>query len=236
MQNNSNGNGHDANGMASYGMSSSGGAKLPTTSPDLARLQRSLGETEERRRFSANDYLRLLWKGKWIIAACVTVAALLTAYYTYSLPFIYEASIDIAVNQRETDPVFSNPILSNAGRDRALKNELQFMTSMEVYQRTAARLLQQRALDPADPRFRDSIIPLIAVAERSRARRLEGLSREQKDAQLLDPIALSIQSMTVVTPSKDADIISITTRSGDPREAALITNAYAIEYTAYSLE
>lgn len=237
MQNSSNGNGYDPNGMASFGMSSSSNAKQPAPSPDHARLQRSLGETEERRRFNASDYLRLLWKGKWIIAACVAVAALLTAYYTYSLPFIYEASIDIAVNERENNPVFSNSqIQSMYGRDRALKNELQFMTSLDVYRLTAARLVKQRALDPEDPRFRDSTIPMIAAAEIALRKRLERVPPERRNEMLVEYIAEAVKAVTVVTPAKDADIISVTTRSGDPREAALITNAYAEEYTDYSRE
>ncbi|MBC8145766.1 MAG: hypothetical protein H7X80_09270, partial [bacterium] len=233
MQNKSNGNGHEPNGMPSFGMSSSAHSK--SSSSDLARLQRSLGDGEEKRRFSANDYLRLLWKGKWIIAACVAVAALLTAYYTYSLPFIYEASVDISVNERDQEPVFGQTMWP-VNRDRALKNELQFMESQSVYEQTAEELLRRRFLDTNHMQPTDSIIPIVKAAETQLMPKLHGATPEARKARLVGQLAGMVQSLTSVSPSKDADIITITTRSGDPREAALITNTYAIVYHIHSQE
>lgn len=230
MNNGSNGS---SSSKPTFGAPASGPPRSLAPTPDLARLQRQLGETEEKRRFNASDYLRLLWKGKWIIGACVAVAGLLTAYYTYSLPYIYQASLDIALEKNEEQQVFGQQVWYR-NRDRELKNELQFMTSLPVYQQTALRLIRVRFVDTASPRFRDSTIPLVASAERALESRLHGLSDEQRVTRLTEHIAYSIQAMTTIQPSKDADVITVVTRSGDPREAALITNAYAEVYGEHS--
>lgn len=234
MNNGSNGNGSgNPGGRAPLGAPVAGPARPMAAAPDLARLQRSLGETEEKRRFNASDYLRLLWKGKWIVGACIAVAGLLTAYYTYSLPYVYEASLDIALEKNEEQQVFAQQVWGR-NRDRELKNELQFMTSLPVYQQTALRLYEHRFVDTTSPQYADSTIPLLASAEAALTARLHGLSESQKVAKIIDHMAGAIQSMTSIQPSKDADIITITTRSGDPREAALITNTYAEVYGEHS--
>jgi capsular exopolysaccharide synthesis family protein len=229
-----NANGHGGTGgRVPLGVPAAGAQRAMPAVPDLARLQRSLGETEEKRRFNASDYLRLLWKGKWIVGACMAVAGLLTAYYTYSLPFVYEASLDIALEKNEDVQMFAQTSMYR-NRDRELKNELQFMTSLDVYKLTALRLYHIRFVDTSSQQYRDSTIPLIASAEAALASRLHGAPEEQKIRRIVDHMAGAIQAMTSIQPSKDADIISITTRSGDPREAALITNVYAQVYSDFS--
>lgn len=203
------------------------------STPDLSRIQRSLNEGEEKRRFSANDYLRLLWKGKWIIGACVAVAALLTAYYTYSLPFIYESTLDIAVNEKDQEPIFGQT-MRMMSRDRALKNELKFMTAPIVYEKTALQLVTQRYLDTNRRGPGDSLIPIISATETAMKARLHGLSPDAAMVKKVVRVADLIENMVVVSPSKDADIVTITTRCGDYREAALIANTYAEIYVLHS--
>jgi capsular exopolysaccharide synthesis family protein len=231
MTNGSNGNG---NSMP-FGQPAAGSARPLGMSPEIARLQRAVAESEEKRRFSASDYIRLLWKGKWIIAACVAVAGLLTAYYTYSLPFIYEASLDIAVNESDDQQVFGQPVWYR-NRDRAMKNELQFMTSRPVFDQAALALIKRRYLDTTDSRVGDSVIPLLRAAEIALQPRLHGATEKRRIEKLVDHLSGSIERMITISPSKDADVIRVATRSGDPYEAALITNVYADIYKAHSRE
>jgi tyrosine-protein kinase Etk/Wzc len=231
-----NGNGSNGNGSGTgpeqnapaFGASARAARSLGINA-DIARIQRSLSDSDEKRRFNATDYIRLLWKGKWILGACVAVSALLTAYYTYSLPFVYESSLQIAVNEGEDQPVFQQPVWYR-NRDRVLKNELQFMTSGPVYNATALALIRREKLDTSVDRTSDSLVPLYAAAKVALAAKLHGANQLVQIQKLSTHMAASIERMISITPSKDADVITITTRSGDPREAALIANTYAEVY------
>ncbi len=202
--------------------------------PDLYRLQRSVMDSDEKHsRFNLQDYLGLLWRGKWIILACLILAGGLAAYYTYSLPYVYESSLQILVNEREGGIPLLNSETYWSSPDRVVKKELQILGSRPILQATAEELLQRRFLDSAT---RDTLIPLIYNTEKELQPVLANASEGERHDILVQRIVLSIQNMVTVSQSKDADIIQIKTRAGDPNEAALITNTYAEVYAFDNLQ
>ncbi len=201
---------------------------------ELARLQRTLIDGDEKKnRLKLLDYLGLLWRGKWIILACLIVTGSLSAYYTYSLPFIYESSLQILVNERDQGlPLLNSPSYWN-NSDRELKKELQILTSRPILEKTAYRLLDIRHIDSVK---RGPVLPVVAAAEAKLGGKLAGVSVQEGRDLMVDLIVLSLRKMITVTPSKDADIIQVNTSAGDPHEAALISNVYADIYIADNLE
>src|SRR5262249_48025950 len=85
----------------------------------------------------------------------------------------------------------------------------------------------QRFLDTTS---RDSVIPVVAAAERRLGPRLRRMSPEKARDEVVTAVAGSVRGLATFKPSKDADIIQIITQAGDPRQAALITNIYAQIY------
>jgi len=201
---------------------------------ELARLQRTLIDGDEKKnRLKLLDYLGLLWRGKWIILACLIATGSLAAYYTYSLPFIYESSLQILVNEREQSvPLLTSPSYWT-NSDRELKKELQILTSRPILEKTAARLMDIRYVDTST---RTAVLPVIAAAETKLAPRFLKSTPQEAHSLMVDQVVASLRKMIIVTPSKDADIIQVTTHAGDPHEAALISNVYADIYIADNLE
>lgn len=59
---------------------------------------------------------------------------------------------------------------------------------------------------------------------------LKNLTPEQVHKKIFTHISETLKKLITTSPSKDADIINIMTKSGDPNEAALIANVYANVY------
>ena len=194
----------------------------------ISRTVRPTGDEEKQSRFNLLDYLRLVWRGKWIILACFLVAALGTAYYTYSLPFVFQSSLQVMLKDKDEKQIFSSVSGGYQSPDRIIKKQISILRSRPILEAAADSLLKQRYLDP---HAKDSLIPLVRTAEavvlRPRAVPLpDSIAHER----LVALLSASIGRVTSAVPSKDADIISIVCKTGDAREAALIANVYASVY------
>lgn len=241
---NGSGNDRDGDNYSGYGGPQNGGEPRALTrrpqpfgpmrrpgGADLAQFPMGIIDGPEKRRFNFSDYMGLLWRGKWVVAACMVVAGVAAAYYTYSLPYVYRSSLQVIINERDAN---MTPLFSASDRvfwqppERILKKELQILSSQPLLQRTAGLLVSRRFLDTATAR--DSVIPVVAAAERRLAPRLKRIPPEQAHQEIVAAVAASVKGLTSFKPSKDADIIQIITQAGDPREAALITNIYALVY------
>lgn len=184
---------------------------------------------EEKRRFTIGDYVGLIWRGKLIILGCVIVASVASAYWTYSLPFVYQSALQVLINERDksADVFASRTDIGWTPPERVLKKELQILTSQPVRESSAEQLIQRRFLDSAK---HDSVIPIIAAVEVAFSAKLKKLPPEGRQKFLVNEVAARLLNVVFFNPSKEADVIKIVTRTGDPKEAALITNIYAKAY------
>ncbi len=238
---------HDGSGLSPYGHangngngngSANGDAYTNGTRVQPMQVQREqqvfelnrqrMAESEERSRLSFLDYLALIWRGKWVILACLLIAGVGSAFYTYSLPFVYESSLQITVNERDES---IEPILGGGGGwqspGRQLQKELQVFTSRPIVEKTARTMIARRFLDTTS---RDSVIPMIASAELEMKKKKRNLSPESRYSFVMDRLFRAIKKSVVVKTAKDADIIQVTAQTGDPNEAALLLNIYAGVY------
>ncbi|MCE7933123.1 MAG: polysaccharide biosynthesis tyrosine autokinase [Chlorobi bacterium CHB2] len=224
-----------------YGGEGANGSQLPSRSQqfppartqpyntDMMRLQRTLRDVDEKKnRLQWLDYVGLLWRGKWIILACLIVMGSLAAWYTYSLPFIYESSLQILVNEKDQSIDLLNNRNYWSNTDRELKKELQILTSRPIYEKAAQRLLALRYTDTSK---RKTVLPMLVAVEAKLGPASHHQSSEDHRTRLIDEVVESLHKMIEVKPSKDADIIQVVTRAGDPLEAALVANTFAEVYT-----
>jgi capsular exopolysaccharide synthesis family protein len=240
VPNNGNGyvNGHsDSNGrLYDPAQPAAPGRNSTLTSAQIARIVRPVDEEAKRARFSILDYLRLIWRGKWIIGACFLVAALGTAYYTYSLPFVFQSSLNVMLKDKDekVDLGLGGGYSGYQSPDRLIKKEISILRSRPILEKTADSLLRRRFLDPV---AKDTVIPLIQQAEATVLRpRATPLADSVVRERMISMLSSSIGRVTSASPSKEADIITISCKTGDPREAALIANVYAWVYVKNSEE
>ena len=57
-------------------------------------------QQQEEQQISLQDYLRILYRGRWIIAISFLVVLLATAYITFTTPKVYEATGKIIVESQ----------------------------------------------------------------------------------------------------------------------------------------
>ncbi|MCC7438012.1 MAG: polysaccharide biosynthesis tyrosine autokinase [Armatimonadetes bacterium] len=230
-----------SNDYFQYGDNGNGQSRLPSRTgqftparpqpynADMVRLQRTLrGVDEKKNKLQWLDYVGLLWRGKWIILACLIVMGSLAAWYTYSLPFIYESSLQVLVNEKDQSIGLLNNPNYWGNTDRELKKELQILTSRPIFEKTATRLIALRFTDTAK---RETVLPLLTIVEAQYG----GLSTAanaspERQNRVVDALVESLRRIIEVKPSKDADVIQVVTRTGDPNEAALIANTFAEVY------
>lgn len=196
---------------------------------ELSRLQDELVNGKEKAKFSFNDYVGMLWRGRWVILSCLLLTGAAAAYYTFSQPFVYESSMQILIEQHndKLDPITrSNQVTNWEDPQRNLKKELQIINSTPIFEETARRLIAQRYLDTT----KQKLLPIIEGVENMIKPRLKTLTPEQTQKKILTHVTETLRKLINTSPSKDADIINIATKSGDPNEAALIANVYADVY------
>ncbi|MEO5931860.1 MAG: Wzz/FepE/Etk N-terminal domain-containing protein, partial [Candidatus Kapaibacterium sp.] len=208
------GNGDSGRGQSSRALArrtgSLGSFRRQGSIQEANMIPSSLMEQQEKRRFTFSDYMGLLWRGKWIILACIIVASVAAAYYTYSQPFVYKSSLQIIINEqdRNMSPLLGSETWYWQPPERVLKKELQILTSQPILQQTAERLIAQHYLDTVK---RDTVIPVVVSSERIVNTRYVKATPEEKQAALTTTVANSIRALITFRPSKEADIIQILT-------------------------
>lgn len=167
------------------------------------------------RHFTLVDYLHLLWQGKWWILAIAGAIVAVAFYYTWTRPFIYEASARLLVNTNR--PPTGIVLVGLSGQDeRTLRNELMQMNAHETMQAVAEALWQK---------VRSGVrLPLADFSTGKKALPL----RTWEDS--LQALAARVRSVLTLVPTRDADIVDIRVRTNDPQEAALIANTFAEVY------
>jgi capsular exopolysaccharide synthesis family protein len=168
------------------------------------------------------DYLSLLLRGKWFIFASTVIAASVSVIYTLRTDSAYEATSMVLVNPRQSS---GHAPLGNLfeGNDLAkVPNELVVLRSRGLALAVAEQLLKEPFQD--ETKKRKFPILLTSVDEDTQAT-VAGT----------DVVAGRLSGSVDFMPERDADIIRITARSGNPREAAAIANTYAEMYQEQSM-
>jgi len=177
-----------------------------------APQRNGLLRTTLQRQFTPMDYAYLLWRGKWWILGVTAAVCAAAFYYTWTRPFIYEATAQLLVST--TRPPGGIVFVGLAGQeDRTLRNELMQMSSHETMQEVAAALLRREPL------------PITHFAQEEKRPVRPATWRDSVEA-----VAARLRSVLTLTPIRDADIVEIRVRTTDPHEAAVIANTFAEVY------
>lgn len=191
---------------------------MPTTpSGKRSATQRNgLAQLTLQRHFTFIDYLHLLWQGKWWIVGITGAVVAAAFYYTWTRPFIYEASARLLVNTNR--PPTGIVLVGLAGQDdRVLRNELMQMNAHETM-RAVARALWQKVKAGAP-------LPLAHQAVSH-----QGTPTALTESDSVELLARRLRSVISLIPTRDADIVDIRVRTNNPHEAALIANTFAEVY------
>ena len=168
-------------------------------------MEQQIDFQEEEQQVNLQDYLRILYRGRWIILASFFVVLLATAYFTFTSPPVYEASAKIMIE-------------SKGSMERTLF-DVNYLGNQSTLLTNQVEILKSRMLSEAVVRYLEAVPYRDSLAIFQPNRDGEYMSfRSQVNW---------IMNLLQVTPIKDTDVIEIKFSAGSPFEAAKICNVVA---------
>lgn len=165
-------------------------------------------EQEFESQVSLNDYLRIMYRGRWIIVLSFIIVFLSTVYFTFTSPPVYEASTSIIIESTgamERSLFEMNPF---GNQSTLIANQIEILKSRTL----AERVVKQ--LDLSD--VRDS---------------LQIFQPDDEGGYLtLRSMVLIIQESMEIEHRKETDVIEIKYQAGSTFESAYIANTIADQF------
>jgi capsular exopolysaccharide synthesis family protein len=172
--------------------------------------------TQNERELSLRDLVEILYKSRWLIAACFAVVVALTAAYTFTSAPEYEARSTLQVNTQNATPQIGELFgFENAFRN--VLNEIQILKSRTIAERVAEELVA-RPLPLDGPDF-----SVLEPPDDGTELTVAGVIARLRDSYV-----------KIVPLSQDVDFIEIVVTSTNPEEAAEIARLYAETYLEYN--
>ncbi len=172
-----------------------------------------MGQAPERN-VTVTDYIRILYRGRWIILFAFLAVFTATVYYTFTTSPVYTASNSIIIDRSGAmeRTLFDFNTFSN--QNTHISNQIEIIKSRSLAERVVRRL------ELSD--VRDSL----------------ALFQPNDDGEYMTMRAMvnSIRGNLEVVNKKDTDIIEITYSAPSPFEAAYIVNTVAEEFSNSSAE
>lgn len=162
-----------------------------------------------------NEYLRIILRGRWIIMVSFLVVLGLTAYVTYNMEPVYQASTTIMIEDkgRLEQSIFGFPGLMNT--QTMISNQVEIIKSRTL----AERVLESLRSSP----YRDHLKILA--------------SHDKKDHPVNQEAQLKqLRESITVEPILDTDIIIVKVTANTAFEAAYLTNEVADVFYSFNLE
>ena len=162
------------------------------------------------------DYLPVIWRGKWIILPVILIAFNVALYYTTTQEPEYVAGVTVFINtggQRSAAPL--SGLITDDYKN--ISNEIELLRSRMMAEAVAERLIDMRYMDE------DSSEPIPI---------LTAFDPETEEMHWISPggVAGRVRGAVSFSHERDTDFITITARSNNNREAALIANVFAEVY------
>lgn len=162
----------------------------------------SLDFQQEEQQVNIQDYLRIVYRGRWIILASFLVVLLITAYITFTSKPVYEATAKIMIE-------------SQGSMERALF-DVNYLGNQSTLITNQVEILKSRMLAENVVRF------LEAVPYRDS---LEVFQPDDKGEYMPFRAQVGwVMTNLEVTPKKDTDLIEVKFSANSPFEAAQICN------------
>lgn len=171
-------------------------------------MENTFDAPEVQQEINLQEYVRILYQGRWIIIASFLIVVLATAVYTFTAKPVYVASAKILVDTQGSmeQTLFDAQYFNTQSKE--ISNQIEVLKSRKLAERVVL------ALEASS--YRDSL----AVFQPNSSG--EYMSLRQQINWVMNNLE--------VTPLKDTDIIRITFSAGSPFEAAYMCNIVTETY------
>jgi succinoglycan biosynthesis transport protein ExoP len=171
-------------------------------------------EQEFGRQLSLTDYIRIMYHGRWIIAASFVLVLAIAAYITFTSPPVYQARTTVLIESKGTmeRALFGADYFGS--QTTLITNQMEILKSRKLAERTIRRLLTSDEKD--------------------------SLSIFKPDEDGFVPSFRSmvnwLQNNLEIEHRKDTDVIEIIFSAASPFECTYITNVIAEEFRILNAE
>jgi len=185
---------------------------------------------------SLNDYMRMLYRGRWIILFSFIVVVAATAYITFTTQPVFEASVLVQLKQDGGVQRQIFEVSSFMKQETRINNNVEILKSYTLAEEVMRRL---KASEHADSlwilgRRNDEAA---GHSIKSRILSLLGLKPEEEKEPTLEDLADHFRERSVsVAPKRDTDMIELKATSFSPFEASLLVNTWAAAYREQDIE
>lgn len=171
-------------------------------------------ENETENQVSLADYLRILYRGRWLIASSFLVVLSATILYTFTTAPTYQASVTIIIESTGAmeRSFFDFSYLGN--QNTMIANQMEILKSRSVAERVIKRLNLSEVRDSLkifQPNELGEYLSFRTMVE-------------------------VLQNSMEVEHKRDTDIITLTCSAGSPFEAAYLANTIADEFQQQNVE
>ncbi len=179
------------------------------------QTRRPGSETPQERGFQ--EYLAVMIRGRWIIITTFLVVLVATILITKLTPPTFQATCKVLLNPAELRSTLFLDAVRPDGVKNIVQNELAILNSRALMDSVAERLRRMKFLNEDVKEY----IPMVRPGE--------GGPKGEEVADLPE-VSGRVMGAVDFDPVRDSDIIQITARSRNSREAALVANVFAQAY------
>lgn len=181
---------------------------------------------------SFNDYLRIFYRGRWVIVTTFLLVMGLTVYLTFTASPEYEASAKLMIDDKSSMDESLFDIGSLMKKETMVNNQVEILRSRTLAETVIRRLQESEyaatlsLLEPPE-QHDDGMFASLGrwVGD------LVSFDSDTNDAYTIDDMIIELRDRLVITPIRDTDMIELRVIGPTPEEAAFITNTLALAYS-----
>jgi tyrosine-protein kinase Etk/Wzc len=188
-------------------------------------------EELQQRQASLNDYMQLLYRGRWIILTSFVVVMAVTAYLTFTTDPVYEATAKVMIKEEGGMQSTLFDINGLMKKETMINNQVEILRSRSLAEAVIKDLQNSdraQSLRLLYPDQRDDDGGFVAGA----GKWFGGLLNRQDSTgeRSFDEVVEDFRRRISIIPIRDTDMIELRVTASTPDEAAFITNTLAAAY------
>ena len=183
------------------------------------------------RQTSFNDYMRIFYRGRWIVISSFLAVMAITSYITWTTTPEYEAKAKIMIEEKGMEHELFD-IGGFMKKETMINNQVEILNSRSLAETVISRLQTSEFADQLEIINRRPTDKMSLLADAGHwVMSLFGASDTAKEEATFDDFVEDLRERITITPIRDTDMIELRVSAASPEEATFITNALT---TAYS--
>jgi len=199
---------------------------------------------QDERQIGINDYLRIIYRGRWIILISFITVVTFVTYHTLTETPIYQSTAKVMVRDNGGVQKTLFNVADPMQKEKKINNQVEILMSRTLAERVAEKLMNSDFADklrilgngPESKRSGKGIkrklkkIYVTIFGERSSQKDNYEILGETGQNEQLTGHAAAIRGSIEVEPIRNTDMIAISMIATSPTEAAYLANTVALVY------